>query len=404
MFNQKRKKSLSLEIPTNVRLINWIRILKATVLLWPVITLIYLSKGLSFLEIGTLNSIGSLIIAFLEVPLGMVADRLGRKRNFIIGQGLTIVFLVVLFLSRHFFEIVVAEVIFSVATCFISGTDTSIVYDSLKYEKKEKEYGKILSSNSSAVIFVSIFVAIIATYAYSKNRNYIYLWSLLIYTIVFLSSFFINEEAIYKEEKKAKSETEKKTIKHHLFTMLSTYKTFIFVSLFSALIILLISNLYQFSAPILVRNGMPVEFTGYIIALSKIVSILLLRNSDQIINLIKTNVFIFLTLVLACLLAGLLFVNGVIYWSILICLSFSISDFLQPIISKQLNELIDSHNRTTMLSITSLLDNAFFTVGDPVVGYGIDKVGYNKTFGIFGVLLFLSVPINQLAKKKRTKS
>ncbi len=43
--------------------------------------MVYLSKGLSFFEIGLLNSIDSVLISTLEVPSGVLADKFGRKKS-----------------------------------------------------------------------------------------------------------------------------------------------------------------------------------------------------------------------------------------------------------------------------------------------------------------------------------
>lgn len=97
----KRKNGIN----KNIDLINMNKILRSTIILWPVMTLIYLSKGLSYFEIGLLNSIGSAIIFILEVPSGFLADKYGRKRNLLLGNFLNILFVVVLYFSTSFFSL-----------------------------------------------------------------------------------------------------------------------------------------------------------------------------------------------------------------------------------------------------------------------------------------------------------
>lgn len=76
MFNKRKN-----EVIKNIELINLNKILRSTIVLWPVMTLVYLSKGLSFFEIGLLNSIDSVLISTLEVPSGVLADKFGRKKS-----------------------------------------------------------------------------------------------------------------------------------------------------------------------------------------------------------------------------------------------------------------------------------------------------------------------------------
>lgn len=399
MFNKRKRISLKKILSSNVRIINLTRVLRSTIILWPVLTLIYLSKGISFFEIGLINSIGSIVITILEVPLGMLADKFGRKPNLILGYSLHLVFILCLSMSSSIFELIITEIIFSIATCLISGTDISIVYDSLKKDGKEEEYTEIISKNNSLVIFISIFISVISMYIYGMNAQIVYVWAFLVYFLMLVASIYIKEEKTFEE--RIEPNLESKIKQKNIFAILSRYKIFILISLFSSLIILLVSNLSQLASPILMENGMKMEYTGYIVAISKIFSIVLLRNRSKFSNIIKSNIFVFLTGVIAVVLAMLLVLDSLIYWIIVICLVFSINDFLQPIISKKINDSVNSKNRTTMLSISSLLDNALFFVGDPVLGYGIDLRGYNYSFGMFGLVLFLVLLVFYVFKKRK---
>ena len=182
------------------------------------------------------------------------------------------------------------------------------------------------------------------------------------------------------------------------------YKMFILISLFSSMVILLVSNVSEYTSPILIGNGMNVKHTGYIIAASKIVSIILLRNQSKISEVTRGHLFAVVTLVLAGLLFLLFSIHHLYYWIFVICIITAINNFLQPIISERINGYIDSSNRTTMLSISNMLDNMLFFAGDPVLGWSIDKAGYNNAFGAFGILIFLLLMIYIIFRKTRRKS
>ena len=49
----------------------------------PFLILFFLEKGLSFFQIGTLYAIREITINILEIPTGIVADSLGRRRTMI---------------------------------------------------------------------------------------------------------------------------------------------------------------------------------------------------------------------------------------------------------------------------------------------------------------------------------
>lgn len=394
MFN-KRKNG----IIKNVDLINMNKILRSTIILWPVMTLVYLSKGLSFFEIGLLNSIGSAIIFILEVPSGVLADKFGRKKNLLLGNFLNILFVVVLYFSTNFFSFAVAEIIFSISSCLISGTDASLLYDTLQHEKKEKEYRTILAKNNSITLFISLFTSIVSTILFASYPKIVFLWSAIIYSAMFVLSLFLSEIKIFQEPKEVEKQRTKKS---KIIKMINKYKLFIILSLFSSIIILLVSNLSVLTSPILIENGMDLKYTGYVLAGSKVLSIILLRNQKAILSHIKKNIFITFTVILGTSLILLFFISSQYYWIYTICVVSSANDFLQPILNEKINEQIQSKNRTTMLSITSMFDNILFFIGDPLFGFSIDKVGYNRSFGLFGLLLFLIFPF--YFKNKKVKS
>lgn len=380
----------------NVDLINMTKILRSTIILWPVMTLIYLAKGLSFFEIGLLNSIGSLIIFVLEVPSGVMADKFGRKKNLLLGYFLNVIFVFVLYYSKSLIGLILAEIIFSVSSCLISGTDTSLLYDSLQHEKRERDYGAIIAQNSSITLAISLFTTIIATMLFANHSKVIFLWTAIIYAAMFVVSLFLSEVRVAHEPRKAEETT---TNEATLLKTIKKYKVFIILSLFSSMIILLVSNIAVLTAPILIENGMELKYTGYVLTGSKIISIILLRNQQTILSHIKKNVFITFTAILGFSLILLFFINSQYYWIYTICIVASANDFLQPIISEKINEHIQSNNRTTMLSVTNMLDNILFFVGDPILGVGIDKIGYNRSFGIFGILMFAIFPLYERYKK-----
>lgn len=145
---------------------------------------------------------------------------------------------------------------------------------------------------------------------------------------------------------------------------------------------------------------MDLKYTGYVLAGLKVISIILLRNQKAILSHIKKNVFISFTAILGMSLILLFFIRSQYYWLYTICVVSSVNNFLQPILNEKINEHIQSKNRTTMLSLTSMFDNMLFFIGDPLLGASIDKVGYNRSFGVFGLLLFLIFALFYFRNKK----
>lgn len=155
-------------------------------------------------------------------------------------------------ISVQIFFFAIAEVIFSISSCLISGTDASLLYDSLQHEKKEKEYGTILAKNNSITLFISLFTSVASTMLFASYPKIIFLWSAIIYSSMFFLSQFLSEIKVFQEPK----EVEEKLLKEsRLVHLINKYKKFIMLSLFSSIIILLMSNLSVLTSPILVETA-----------------------------------------------------------------------------------------------------------------------------------------------------
>ncbi len=91
----------------------------------------------------TLTSIASITKILFEVPTGAISDFLSRKLSLFIGSMLCSLSLIVFVVGKDFIAMILAEIIFSIGITCRSGTEQAILYDSLKNNKKEKEFAKI---------------------------------------------------------------------------------------------------------------------------------------------------------------------------------------------------------------------------------------------------------------------
>ena len=68
----------------------------------PFLLLFFLEKGFSYLQIGVLYSIQSISTNLLEIPTGIMADAMGRRRTMIYSMISYIFAFVVFFVSSSF--------------------------------------------------------------------------------------------------------------------------------------------------------------------------------------------------------------------------------------------------------------------------------------------------------------
>lgn len=119
-----------------------------TVLIVPVIVLIWLEAGLDFHEMLLLQGIFILPILVLEIPSGSIADSIWNRK------GCTGIYHLLFSLSMflyaigdEFFSFALAELLAGMGIAFETGSDTALVYDSLQSLEHDvdEKFGKIVS-------------------------------------------------------------------------------------------------------------------------------------------------------------------------------------------------------------------------------------------------------------------
>ncbi|MBE0557151.1 MAG: MFS transporter, partial [Proteobacteria bacterium] len=108
-----------------------------------IITLFWKDRiGLSLTEILLLQGIFAVAMVIMEYPSGYLSDRIGYRRalNYaallgVIGWGLYTV-------ADSFGEVLVAEIILGISLSFISGSDSALLFESLKGTDEEPHYAR----------------------------------------------------------------------------------------------------------------------------------------------------------------------------------------------------------------------------------------------------------------------
>lgn len=98
----------------------------------PILVLFYTGRGLSLFQVLSLEAFMGLAIIFLEVPTGVVADRIGPKRSVVLGFGFQVVWLLVLMASHAYWLFLAGYAVLGLAITFRSGATEAWIYETLK--------------------------------------------------------------------------------------------------------------------------------------------------------------------------------------------------------------------------------------------------------------------------------
>lgn len=125
------------------------RLLATSYLYVPIFLLFQASRGLSFFQGLALGGIYSAVVILVEVPTGVFADRLGRRRSMLIG-ALTMVASCLCAASAHGFgQFAIAESLGAVSMALCSGADSAYLYDLLRERGLEHDYARRESTASA---------------------------------------------------------------------------------------------------------------------------------------------------------------------------------------------------------------------------------------------------------------
>lgn len=130
-------------------------------LIAPVLILYYTSHGLNSTQIFTIQAAFHATVLMLEVPSGYLADVIGRRRTLVLGAAAFPLGLAVYAVGRGFAAFVLAEMVIAAGASLRTGSDSALVFDSLRGLGREADYkrtegrGAMLARIGSAVSSVA---------------------------------------------------------------------------------------------------------------------------------------------------------------------------------------------------------------------------------------------------------
>ncbi len=114
-------------------------------LYWPYMLLFITNvRGLPASDFGLLKSIYYFTVMSAEVPLGVVADRLGRRTTLYLAALANAVACILYATGASFAVFAVAELLFALTTALQSGADSALVFDAYAADGRTHEFGRAM--------------------------------------------------------------------------------------------------------------------------------------------------------------------------------------------------------------------------------------------------------------------
>jgi MFS family permease len=98
--------------------------------------------GLSLTRILLLQGILSIVMVVMEYPSGYISDRIGYRVSLTLAALLGMVGWGIYTVAVSFLDVMAAEILLGISLAFISGSDSALLYETLKQEGSEQDYAR----------------------------------------------------------------------------------------------------------------------------------------------------------------------------------------------------------------------------------------------------------------------
>ncbi|PKP30706.1 MAG: MFS transporter [Bacteroidetes bacterium HGW-Bacteroidetes-16] len=149
------------------------------------LVLFFFEKGIGYLEIGLLYGTREIAIMFMEIPSGLVADALGRRRTLIASFLFYISSFLVFYFSTNLILLFSAMILFAVGDAFRTGVHKAMIFQYLKANgwtsQRVNYYGHTHSWSQVGSAFSALLAGVIVFFTGAIQQ--VFLWSVVPYLV-----------------------------------------------------------------------------------------------------------------------------------------------------------------------------------------------------------------------------
>lgn len=154
----------------------------------------------SIIKSMSVFSIVMVASALLEIPTGILSDKIGRKKTILLGTIFSFFYIVFYAISNCYVMLIIGAIFEGLERALFSGNNEALLFDTLKAENKESEYGKYLGKTNSMFYCAGIISSILGTIiAFKTSYRLIMYLSIIPRIINIIIAIKIEEKGLYKQ-------------------------------------------------------------------------------------------------------------------------------------------------------------------------------------------------------------
>lgn len=356
-------------------------------LFMPTIYLFFKENGMGLYDIMILQAIYSITIALIEIPSGYVADVLGRKNSMIVGTGFGLLGIIIYSITFGFWGFLPAALCLGIGQSFVSGSDTALMYDSLKELNREKDFIKLEGRTISMGNFAEAFAFIIGGFLADFTLRTPFYFQIGIAFIGFFIAILLTESQTKKLVNGVSHPWN--NIKNIIRFSLIENKLLCYYIFYSAVIGACTLTMAWFVQPYFIVIGIKNKFYFGLIGAGLNIAVALTSfYAHQIEKIFNTKLLLVSMLIL--LTGCYVLISQIIsYWSFIALIIFYFTrGIATPILRDYMNRETPSEMRATVMSIRSFIIRAIFSSLAPMLGYFADLYSVQEALLLTGILFF----------------
>lgn len=150
-------------------------------------------KGINSADVVLIDAFYSLFGIIMQIPAVFIVEFLGRRNSIIFGNIVNCLYMVVVIFSKNLFNLLIAEMMSSLAFAIKETAEPSLLNESIpKAKSKDKIFAKINERGASGYYFINAVTKVLAGWLYQINPYIPMVLSLATTVLVtIISAFFI---------------------------------------------------------------------------------------------------------------------------------------------------------------------------------------------------------------------
>lgn len=361
------------------------------------IWMLYLAyRGMSLIQIGLLESIFHITSLAMEVPTGILADRLGRRTSRVLSRAVALVASVLMILGRTFPGFAFAFVLSALSYNLESGAGDALVYDSLVDAGREQDYMKVKGRLEIAFQGARGLALVAGGFLATVSYELAYGLTIAVHGLAIATALTFEEPRAGRTERPGGSWL--RAVADHCRASLQVVRAnrrilshILFVETFS----LFYATLYFYFQNFLKSRGFREGGIGLILSLSATGGVLAATQTHRIERGLGRVLLVKLAPIAAiAAFAGIAFTRLEPLFLILLSM---IEGLLFVSFSDYINRMIPSGSRATLLSLQAMVYSVMMIFFFPLVGALAEHCGFKAAFAaIFAASVLLLLGAQQV--------